>query len=252
MNMLKAQCPRVVFTSLLLLSPFAEAEGPPLPQPDPERGSIGVTIRAIPPAKFGKISAVQVYFVRATEDEDVFNAEYVILSSYSKKKQVYLLNAKPGRYFAVGAELKGGQGGSPFVPSTGSSPGGSGVSVGISIGRFAYQAFFSMKMISKTEVTVVPGKLVFMGDFLLETSTKMEEADRAQSHFYRLIAPEAARMGYMARTFSGHATYTATLKSADQGPDSEREFWSLARQKVFKKEPAWQEFAQRQLEALAK
>ena len=51
MNMLKAQCPRVVFTSLLLLSPFAEAEGAPLPQPDPESGSIGVTIRAIAPAK---------------------------------------------------------------------------------------------------------------------------------------------------------------------------------------------------------
>ncbi len=247
MNILKGRYVPVVLTSFLLLSTVAEAKRLSLPQPDPARGTIGVTIRAIPPAKFGKISAVQVYFVRATEDEDVFNAEYVIRSSYSNKKQVYLLNAKPGRYFAVAAELKGGQS-SPFVPGT-----GSGVSVGISIGRFAYQAFFSMKMISKTEVTVVPGKLVFMGDFVVNTSTKMEKADRAQSHYFRMIAPEAASMGggYIARTFSGHATYTATLKSADQGPDSEREFWSLAQEKVFKNEPAWQQFVQKPLKALA-
>ena len=100
---------------------------------------------------------------------------------------------------------------------------------------------------------MVPGKLVFMGNFVVNTSTKLNKADRAQSHYYRMIAPEAASMGgYMARAFSGHATYTATLKSADQGPDSEREFWSLAQKKVFKNEPAWQQFVQKPLEALAK
>ncbi len=228
MNMLKAQCPRVVFTSLLLLSPFAEAEGAPLPQPDPERGSIGVTIRAIPPVKMGKIAAVQVYFVRPAEDGDVLNAEYVIPSNYSKKKQVYFLNAKPGRYVAVAARLSGR---------------GTG---------FKYEAFFSMEMLPEMEVTVVPGKLVFMGDFLLNTSTKMKEADRAQSHFYRLISPDTARSGYMARTFIGKAPYTATLKSVDRGAEKEREFWSLAKQKIFHEEPLWQAFVQKQLEALAK
>ncbi|MEE9595133.1 MAG: hypothetical protein V3V96_00025 [Acidiferrobacterales bacterium] len=64
MNMLKARCSRVVFTSPLLLSTFAEAKGPPLPQPDSERGSIGVTILS---AKIGKMTAVEVYFVRPAE-----------------------------------------------------------------------------------------------------------------------------------------------------------------------------------------
>lgn len=229
MNMLEGRYVPVVLTSLLLLSTVAEAKGPPLPQPDPERGSIGVTIRAIPPAKMGKIAAVQVYFVRPAEDGDVLNAEYVIPSNYSKKKQVYFLNAKPGRYVAVAARL---------------SSRGTG---------FKYEAFFSMEMLPEMEVTVVPGKLVFMGDFLLETSTKMKEADRAQSHFYRLISPATARKGYMARTFLGKAPYTATLKSVDKGAETEREFWTLAKQKkVFKNEPAWQEFVQKQLEALAK
>ena len=229
MTMLKTRCALVVFTSLLLLSTFAEAKGPPLPQPDPERGSIGVTIRAIPPAKFGKMAAMQVYFVRLAEGEDVLDAEYVIPSSYSNKKQVYLLNAKPGRYVAVAARLKGG-------------------GVG-----WEYEAFFSMEMLPEMEVTVVPGKLVFMGDFVLNTSTKMAEADRAQSHFYRLILPDVAGKGFMGRTFiSQNAPYTATLKSVDKGAETEREFWSLAKQKVFKKEPAWQEFVQKQLETSAK
>ena len=228
MTMLKARYALVVFTSLLLLSTFAEAKGPPLPQPDPERGSIGVTIRAIPPAKIGKMTAVQVYFVRLAEGGDVLDAEYVVPSNYSKKKQVYFLNAKPGRYIAVAARLKGGGAG------------------------FKYEAFFSMEMLPEMEVTVVPGELVFMGDFLQNTSSKMKEADRAQSHFYRLILPEAARQGFMARTFSGKAPYTATLKSVDKGAETEREFWSLARKKVFKKEPAWQEFVQKQMETSAK
>ncbi len=228
MNMLKGRYVPVVLTSLLLLSTVAEAKGPPLPQPDPERGSIGVTIRAIPPAKMGKIAAVQVYFVRPAEDGDVLNAEYVIRTNYSNKKQIYFLNAKPGRYVAVAARLSGG---------------GTG---------FKYEAFFSMEMLPEMEVTVVPGKLVFMGDFLLNTSTKMKEADRVQSHFYRLISPDTARKGYMARTFIGKAPYTATLKSVDRGAEKEREFWSLAKQKVFNKEPAWQAFVQKQLETLAK
>ena len=228
MTMLKARYALVVFISLLFISNFAEAKGPPLPQPDPERGSIGVTIRAIPPAKIGKMTAIQVYFVRLAEGGDVLDAEYVIPSNYSKKKQVYFLNAKPGRYIAVAAKLSGGGAG------------------------FKYDAFFSIETLPKMEVTVVPGKLVFMGDFLLNTSTKMKEADRAQSLFYRLILPDAARQGFMGRAFRGKAPYTATLKSVDKEAETEREFWSLARQKIFKKEPAWQEFVQKQLETSAK
>ena len=228
MTMLKARCALVVLAALLLLSTLAEAKAPQLPPPDPERGSIGVTIRAIPPGKFGKMAAVQVYFVRPAEGGDVLDAEFVISSNYSDKKQVYSLNAKPGCYVAVAARLKGG-------------------GVG-----FLYEAFFSMEMLPEMEVMVVPGKLVFMGDFLLNTSTKMREADSVQSHFYRLMLPEAASQGFMGRTFSGKAPYTATFKSVDKGAETEREFWSLAEQKVFKKEPAWQKFVQMRLETSAK
>ena len=66
------------------------------------------------------------------------------------------------------------------------------------------------------------------------------------------MLPEAASQGFMGRTFSGKAPYTATFKSVDKGAETEREFWSLAEQKVFKKEPAWQKFVQMRLETSAK
>ncbi|MCZ6656011.1 MAG: hypothetical protein O7C67_01830 [Gammaproteobacteria bacterium] len=228
MDILKAPCSRMVLVSLLLLGNFAEAKRPPLPQPDPGRGSIGVTIRAVPPGKIGRLTAVQVHFARPAEGEDVLNSEYVVSSNYSNKKQVYLLNAKPGRYVAVAARLSGG-----------------GAATG-----FKYEAFFSKDMLSETEVTVVAGELTFMGEFLLQTSTKMAEADPVQSYFYRLISPEAARKGFLGRAFSGHAPYTATLKNVDKTVEDEHEFWSVAQRKAFKKEPAWQAFAQRQQKAL--
>ena len=226
-NVLKAHCSRIVLASLLLVGTFAEAKSPPLPPPDPGRGSIGVTIRAIPPMKIGRMTAVQVFFARPADGEDVLNSEYVVSSNYSNKKQVYLLNAEPGRYVAVAARL----------PGTG--PG------------FTYAAFFSKEMLPEMEVTVVPGELVFMGDFLLQTSTKMDQADPAQSYFYRLIWPEAANSGFLKRTFSGQASYTATLRRVTKTVERELDFWSLAQRKVFKKEPAWRAFAERQQQILA-
>ena len=221
MKMFKAPYHRIAFVSLLLLGSLAEAKKPPLPQPNPLRGTIGVTIRAIPPAKIGKMTAVQIHFVRQAEGEDILDSDYVISSNYSNKKQVYFLNAKPGRYVAVAARF---------------AAAGNG---------FKYEGFFSKDMLSETEVTVIPGEMTFMGDFLLNTSTKMGEADPVQSHFYRLISPEAARKGFFGRALAGNAPYTATLKTVDKTTAREEEFWSLAQRKVFKKEPAWQAFVQR-------
>ena len=82
--------------------------------------------------------------------------------------------------------------------------------------------------------------MVFMGDFLVNTGTKMSNADEAQAHYSRLMK------GFLGRVF----LYRANLKSVAKDAGSERAFWTLARDKVFKKEPVWQEQVQRQLEAL--
>ena len=210
-------------------------------------GRGGVTFRLKAPMGMGiKKSAVQIFFVRLEGgDEDAFSAEQVIPSNYSKKKQVYLLNAKPGRYVAVAANL-----GSQATAGS-MSPVGGGFSVGYQPPVMKYSAFFSMAMIPQTEVTVVPGEMVFMGDLLAKGSTKMENADAAQAHYYRMLSPEAAEKGYLARTFSGSAVYRAELESVSKDVATESSFWSRALKKVFKKEPAWQAFVQRQQQVLA-
>ncbi len=227
MNMLKGRCLPVVLTSLLLLSTVAEAKRPPLPQPDPARGSIGLTAQFIAPAGFKGATADQIYFVRLDDVKAPFGGKHLIRSNYYKKKQVYLLNAKPGRYVAVAARLRGAPG-------------------------LKFDAFFSMETITTMEVTVVSGKLVFMGDFLLNTSytrKRWRDADSAQVHYFRQILPDSAELGL---TASRQATYMAALKSVAEGAERERQFWSLAQKKVFKNEPAWHEFVQKQLETLAK
>ena len=236
----------VVLLTVLIIVTYAEAKGPPLPEPDSKRGSIGVTFRLKAPIGMGiKKSAVQIFFVRLEGgDEDAFSAEQVIPSTYSKKKQVYLLNAKPGRYVAVAANL-----GSQATAGS-MSPVGGGVSVGFQPPVMKFSAFFSIEMIPQTEVTVVPGEMVFMGDLLAKGSTKMENTDAAQAHYYRMLSPEAADKGYLARTFSGSAVYRAELEGVSKDVATESAFWSQALKKVFKKEPAWIKEVQRQLEAL--
>ena len=54
-------------------------------------------------------------------------------------------------------------------------------------------SFFSMAMISDTEVTVIPQEMVFMGDYVVSMNTKMKKrGDEAQAHYYRLLLPGMA------------------------------------------------------------
>ncbi len=200
----------------LLLASLAAAKPLPLEAPDPGRGVVGVRVKVIPPAKMGSNSADAVYFVRVVDEGDRFGAESLIHSNYSKGQHVYLLNAKPGRYVAVGCEIDMGAGG----------------------GRSA--VVFSKEGIQQTEIEVAAGSTVFMGEIEAQSSTKTSEADEAQAHYLRLISPSAANKGFMARAMSGNFAYTALLKSVAKDEATATAFWSEATEKHFKNEPEWQ------------
>ena len=198
---------------------------PRLPGPDPISGSIGIriTLRTRSPPLIGPgLPAVQVFLVKLEDGSEAFSATELIPSNYSNRKQVYLLNADPGRYVAVAAGL-------------GSTK----------------EAFFSMAMISDTEVTVGPQEMAFMGEYVVSTSTKMKNADEAQAHYYRLHLPGVAGRGVLARMASGQAVYTADIKSVAKDTATERGFWTKALGKAFKDDPRWQARARRQLAALS-
>lgn len=188
----------------------------PLPEPDPERGTIAVTLRGRAPAGT-RSPAVQVFFVRLGPDVDVFAADNVICSDFSKKKQVYLLNARPGRYVAVAARMRGS--------------GGSGGE---------YKVFLDKETIRQTEIEVTPGGVTFMGDFLVDMKMKMSKSDEAQAHYFRLIEPGAARRGFASRTWFGKQyMYRGDLVSLDREDSTRSDFLVFAGEKVFDEEPAW-------------
>ena len=197
----------------MLVASLAFAKPLPLEAPDAGRGVIGVKIKVIVPAKTGSNFADAVYFVRIMEEADRFGSESLINSNYSKGQHVYLLNAKPGRYVAVGCDID--------------MPGGGRGSV-----------VFAKAGIEQTEVEVAAGSVVFMGEIEAQSSTKTSESDEAQTHYLRLIAPKASNKGFMSRAMSGNYTYTASFKSVAR--DEATAFWGEATEKHFKNEPAWQ------------
>jgi hypothetical protein len=203
-----------------LSSVDAEARALPLEPPDPARGVIGVRVRVVTPVGFGGNYASGVYFVWLVEDGDMLTAESVVPSNYSKGKNVYLLNAKPGRYVAVACKLEHALQGTGMLGTV----------------------VFSMNDIPRTKIDVGPGGLVFMGDIDAGSSTKIKDADAAEAHYLRMIAPTAAREGSFIRAMDGNYAYTGTFKAIDQTDAGATAFWSEAGEKHFKGEEAWRNF----------
>ncbi|MCZ6726881.1 MAG: M48 family metalloprotease [Acidobacteria bacterium] len=206
---------------------------PSLPGPDPMSASLGLTVeqRNILPVG-SRPQASRVFFVKLEDGEETlgeraFAATDLIPSDYSHKKQVFLLNAEPGRYVAVAAVL---------------------TSLNSSSSR---TAFFSMAMIAETEVTVGPQEMAFMGEYSVSTSRKMKMADQAQAHYYRVLLPGAAERGFHARIYHRQQGYTADLKSFAKDAATERGFWTKAHDEAFERDPRWQARARRQLAALS-
>ena len=206
---------------ILLATGLVRAETVPLPTPDPERGSIGITVRALQRSD-GRpkiVSAVEVFFVKLRSGQDSRRAVDVTRSTFARRDRVFLLNAEPGRYAAVAAVL----------------PASSGQRVGS-------RAYFSSDLIPMTEVTVAPGQLVFMGEFVLNLSTRFRALDRAQAHYFDLIVPDVDQRSAEARERRARVSHRAWLRRAERDLKSSDDFWKYAVDKVFNRQPSWQAF----------
>lgn len=219
---------------LPLLAPLHAAKPMPLETPDAGGGMIGVRVKVIPPARIGSSYCDTVYFVRVVTDADRFGAESLIDSNYTDGRDVYLLNAKPGRYVAVGCKLAPKP--APMAPMT---PVAQGFQVGVSFSAGPATVTFAKADILQTEVEVSAGGVVFMGQIAAHSSTKTSKSDEAQAHYLQVIAPSAAHQSSMARAFSGHMVYTAAFKSIERGQAAETTFWDESIEKRFTTEPAW-------------
>ena len=212
----------IVLFAIVLLSAVALAKRKPLPPPDPEKGSIAISVTTR-----GGGTAYEVVFIRLDLNLDAAREKEMIRSTYAKYYQVFLLNAEPGRYVAVGAALRNSS------------------SVYTEYGGFDIVTeslvFFDEEMIPKTEVTVVPGELTFAGNIRgKHIKQKKRPLDDTQEYYakrYKPLTGPTSKRGW-------------ELKRITTDKESERRFWTHAIKGIFKKEPAWQELVQRKLKSL--
>ncbi len=221
----------IVGLTALLIASGSQAGNPTLPVPDSRLGVIGVQVRAKgPTAVSGPSNARTVFFVKVKDDGGMLRATEIILSNYSSKKQVFLLNAEPGRYVAVGAYAEG----STTLPTS--------------------NVYFDGEMIPGTEVSLEAGQAVFMGRIVVKMKAGMKNADEVQAHYAKLIGSgtglAAPARGDSSFIPLGQITRAAEFKELARDVDIERDFWARAADKAFKSAPLWQESVRQQLASL--
>ncbi len=216
-----------VLSAIFAIAVLSACAGP-LPAPTPQDGAsagIGVLVKTRAPIKLfsGKVDSVM--FVRLEgNDSSQYISTQPIASNYNKDGYIYLLNAPPGRYVAVAAFRS--QASAPTAPT------GGGVTVTVNPGDTDYTTYFSRDLVKATEVTVEPGRIVFMGEFIVDTSTKFENADDVQSHYFRLISPGVENRNKFLGLMSGDYHYTGTLHEVNQDDEAREEFLATTRENL--------------------
>ncbi len=169
---------------LLVLSACATLPPPPGPE-DSQSAAIGISLVLRPPLRlFGladQKTDMTVYFIKLDDENgtpDSFLRTTLYRSNYSHGNQVYLLNATPGRYAAVVVFFE------KTPPPPPSAPGTFPVASGP---PKEFWTYLSEDVIQQTEVTVPPGAIRYMGDFVIDLAFGMKSADEAQDHYHRFV-----------------------------------------------------------------
>ena len=204
--------------------------------PDPQLGSIAVSLRAWSPLGANRLQAAEVFFVRIENGTGAYTAPAIITSNHEGKDgRVYLLNAEPGDYAVIGYRTRGGN---PLLPAD------------------KQWIFIEKPLIDQTIVTVRPGEIAFVGEYVTGgtpwrgNAEDLEEdqayaADSAQAHYLSLMFPEAEEKSTFARIYGKNPVYLGNnmpKRSPGRGTDAAEDFWSAAR-KDKDLDPAWDRLA---------
>ncbi len=174
-----------VALALLAVSACATLPPPPGPQ-DSLSAAIGISLVIRPPFRqFGLADRIRlfdladqktdmtVYFIRLDDEKgtpDSFLRTTLYRSNYTHGNQVYLLNAAPGRYAAVVVFFEKTP--QPPPPASGAFP--------VASGRpQEFWTYLSEDVIRRTEVTVPPGTIRYMGDFVIDQAVSSKTSVRS-------------------------------------------------------------------------
>ena len=253
---------KCIAVALALLTISACVTLPPPPGPkDSQSAAIGISLVMRPPLRlFGladQKTDMTVYFIRLDDEKeqpDSLLRTTLYRSNYTHGNQVYLLNATPGRYAAVVVFFEKTSQPPPSAP--GAFPVASGPPK-------EFWIYLSEDVIRQTDVTVAPGAIRYMGDFVIDLAISMKNADEAQDYYHRFVIyshdkmigdflkgmekrPVEAMVGTILyysiadlASFStsnliarvllfGEASYGGSAKSVDRSPQAEAAFLKKA------------------------
>jgi hypothetical protein len=182
-----------VALALLTVSACVTLPPPPGPQ-DSQSAAIGISLVVRPPLRlFGladQKTDMTVYFIRLDDKDEnpgSFLQTTVYRSNYTHGNQVYLLNATPGRYAAVIVFFE------RTPPPPPSAPGASPVA-STPPKKVNYWTYFPEDVIRDTDVTVPPGTIRYMGDFVVDQAPLMKNADEAQDFYCGFVISSYDKM----------------------------------------------------------
>ena len=202
------------FMATIVVATVLSACAGPVPAPAPAddaSAGVGILLTVRAPVKMFSTKEDRVMFIRLDDEQDApYLSTKPIASNYVKDGYIYLLNVPPGRYAAVASFRS--QSAAPATPP----PGSSGVNVTVNPGDSDFSTFFSVDVIKATTVTVEPGQLAFIGEVVVDSSTHLENADDAQAHYYRLLAPGAEDKSGFKGMMSGSYYYTGSLHTVNR------------------------------------
>lgn len=183
-----------------------------------------------------------VLFVRVKENQDYLQGELFYPSNYTYRNMLFLLNAEPGRYYAVVA----------FDEEE--------ANIGSTIITSKNTYYFPIALISNTGVNVKTNSAVYMGHYIADVPAirwiSLENPDEAQRHFCKKLQPEKASFSVSnccgescMRLFgSGSSVLAATMRKSEKDIETEIKFWMKAKE-LFKSDAMKSKYYKKEAEA---
>jgi hypothetical protein len=224
MSALRSAC------SALLVALAGGCANPPPPPTSQELSVVAIRVATRPPIPLTTQANERIYFVRI-QDETTLASSMPMRSNYFDGKYAFLLNAKPGRYAAVASTIVREN------ESNISQPVHKGRRVTVSVGftvrsETGFTAYFPEEVIRSTLVDARAGTIAFMGEFVLDTSPGLANADKAQLYYRDYISPSDEDLIEMTGLFDVNFIYRGELHSAEQGPETNRRFLDATRERL--------------------
>lgn len=223
-------------TSVALMLFALSACVPPPTIRDSQSAAIGISMGVTAPVPLFRFRPDKVYFVTAERKEDLYTQGRMVESNYVKFNRAYLLNAPPGYYVAVAAHHK--------IESRKTT--------------YHYKTFFTQEVVERTAVSVDPGAIAYMGDYVVNQAGDLTNPDEAQINFMPLVDRTALfRMGgtkeaIMAEVAVGVAgggfLYSGLLGEANRDRRAEETFLEKAMDDL--RDGGWSGIVQQRIDAL--